>query len=269
MQENEDETPLEAVLFLARAESRVRILEHLIAADSATQSELRTQLAASRTTISRSLQSLMNKGWVDKSGDEYQLTRAGALISEAFGELLDTVEDVGELAEFLQRFPPDVDAPDFLAATDVEVTYSTDAAPYAPAQKQTEILHRADRIRMLLPAIDLESTRTITEQVTERGLKVETIVPPEVESIMESAEFAPLMSEKITTGRSSVFVVDTDIPFYLGLADEDQVQIGLADDEGLPRALLQTTDETIREWAEGLYEQYRAESRPKPVEELR
>ena len=124
--------------------------------------------------------------------------------------------------------------------------HPTDADPYAPARKQTEILQTADRLRVLLPAIDRDSTETITEQVTGRGLAVETVLSPGVESTAESADFAPLMREKIETGRSLVLVAQESPPFYLGLTDDDR----------------------IRAWADGVYEDYREPARIKPASEF-
>lgn len=259
---------LDQIRFLSRAESRVGIIEHLVESGEATQRELRAELEASRTTVSRSLQSLAERGWIERSNGAYRLTHSGQTIAQEFARMLDAVEAVDELSEFLRLFPSDVDAPDFLDADDVDVTYSTDADPYAPARKQTEVLHTADRIRVLLPAIDLDSTRTITEQVTERGLEVETIVSPDVESVIESDEFSPLIREKMATERSTVYVAESALPFYLGLTAGGFVQIGLADEEGLPRALFETTDETIGEWARAVYEDYRETARRKSIEEF-
>lgn len=263
-----NDTPLNQLLFLVRAESRVRIIEHLVKSGPATQRELRTHLDASRTTISRSLQSLVNRSWVEESDGAYRLSRAGQIIAAEFARMLDTVKTVEELSEFLRWFPADVTAPDFHDVSDVQVTYSTDADPYAPARKQTEILHTADRLRILLPAIELESTKVITEQVTQHGLEVETVMSPGVESTIESEEFASLMREKVRTGRSSVFIAQDSLPFYLSLADDGPVQIGLADDEGLPRSLLETEDEDIREWAEIVYQNYRETARLKSASEF-
>ena len=263
-----DASALDQIVFLSRAESRARIVERLRRAGPATQRELRTELDASRTTVSRSLKALAERGWIARSDGAYRLTESGRRIAAEFARMLDTVEAVEELSEFLRLFPADVDAPDFLDASGVEVTYSTEADPYAPARKQTEVLHTADRLRMLLPAIDLDSTEAINEQVTERGLEVETVVSPDVESVMESAEFSPLVREKLATGRSTILVAGSPLPFYLGLADAELVQIGLADEEGLPRALLETTDGTVRTWARGLYEDYRESARRKQVEEF-
>lgn len=266
MQSNGDGTPRDRILFLSRAESRVRLLEHLSESGAATQRELRTHLDVARTTVSRSLQSLTDQGWVERSEGAYRLTRAGQTVAEEFMGLLDTVEAVEELGEFLRWFPTDVDAPDFVDMDEFEVTYPTDADPYAPARQQTEILQTAKRLRILLPAIDRDSTETITEQVTERGLEVETIVSPDVESTMESAEFAPLVEEMMRTGRSTMFVAQEGLPFYLGLTDDGCVQIGLADAEGFPRALLATTDERVRKWAENLYREHWGRAEHKPIE---
>lgn len=260
--------PRERVLFLLRAQSRLRIVEHLAANGPATQRALRTELDAARTTVSRATTALADGGWIERVDGAYRLTRSGRALTEAVLELLDTVDRIDDLGEFLRWLPAGVDAPDFHDAEDVEVTYSTPAAPYAPARTQTEILYTADRLRVLLPAIERDSTETLVEQVTDRGLTVESVVSPDVEATMESEEFAPLMREKGRTGRSTVYVAQDPCPFYLGLADDGRTQVGLADDDGLPRALLETTDDAVREWGEQIYQRYRDDARRKPVSEF-
>jgi predicted transcriptional regulator len=265
---DEGTDPLGQIRFLARAESRVRIVELLSESEAMTQRELRTQLDASRTTVARSLRSLEERGWVTND-DGYRLTRLGAAIGSEFSGLLDTVRQVEELSEFLRWFPTDEFAPDFLDVDDAAVISASEGDPYAPARKQTDILRTADRVRMLLPSVDLEGTKTIAEQVTEHGLEAETIVASGLEGTLESADFAPLLREKIETGRSTVLVSQAELPFYLGLADDGRVQIGVEDDEGFPRALLETTDDGVRDWADGLYREYREQARHKPAEEFR
>lgn len=264
----DDVAPLEQVRFLARADSRVDVLKYLAEDGAATQRELRTELDASRTTVSRALQSLAAEDWVGSENGKYRLTLVGNVVAAEFTGLLETMRTVDELAEFLRWFPADVDAPDFQHASDVEVTTPTDADPFAPARTQTEVLHTADDLRVLLPAVELDSTKTLVEQVTDRGLDVESVVTPTVEATFEDDPYAPLMQETIETGRSTVYVTPDDLPFYLGLADDDRTQVGLAGQDGLPRALLETTDEDVREWAEDVYEDYRESARRKPVEDF-
>jgi predicted transcriptional regulator len=262
-----DPAPLEQVRFLTRADSRVDVLAALAEDGPATQRTLRADLDVSRTTVARALQSLADADWVATEDGAYHLTPAGRIVVAEFTGLLETMATVDELAEFLRWFPADLDAPDFHRA-DVEVTTSTDADPYAPARTQTEILHDADRLRILLPAVERESTETLVEEVTEHGLEVESVVPPDVEATMESESFAPLLRQTLETGRSTVYITDEPLPFYLGLAADDTVQVGVADADGLPRALLETTDDEVREWAESVYADYREAAQRKPLEDF-
>jgi hypothetical protein len=62
-----------------------------------------------------------------------------------------------------------------------------------------------------------------------------------------------------------MLVSPTELPFYLGLTDDGCVQIGVEDDDGLPRSLLETTDGDVMEWAESVYRKYRAEAEPKSI----
>lgn len=266
MSSDDDPEPLDQVRFLARADSRVRIVEQLLAAP-ASQRELRTRLDSSRTTVARALRSLADRGWVEDDGGTYRLTRAGRIVGGEFVGLLETVERTRELEGFLEWFPDDHPAPDFGALSDATVTTTGEGEPYAPARKQSEILTDADRLRILLPSIDLDATRLLVEQV-ERGLEVETVVDPDLEATMATGEFAPLVRRTIETGRSTIHVAETELPFYLGLADDGRVQIGVEDDEGLPRALLETTDAGVRAWAEDVYREYREPAREKPAAEF-
>ncbi|QLG48823.1 hypothetical protein [Natrinema halophilum] len=193
---------------------------------------------------------------------------AGTCTRQARADYYETVRITDELSDFLQYFPIDESAPDFLALTDAEVTSSSNGDPYAPARKQTEILRTADRLQFFLLSIDFGGTKMITEQVTQHGLEVETVVTPTLEATIESDQYASLIREKMETGRSTMFVSQQRLPFYLGLAYDGRVQIGVEDDEGIPRSLLETSDETVREWVEGVYRTYRESVRRKSLEEF-
>jgi hypothetical protein len=57
------------------------------------------------------------------------------------------------------------------------------------------------------------------------------------------------------TGRCRVFQADEHPPYFVGVMD-DVVQIG-ADEGGEPRALVESTDPAVRDWAEATYERFR------------
>lgn len=264
-----DETdPVEQISFLTRSKSRVRALEILLEAGPVTQRELRTRLDASRSTTARTLTALENRDWIEKEGGSYRLTPVGKIVAEEFGELVASLRMTEELSEFLTWFPYSEFDVDLAQLRESTITTSSSSDPYAPGRKQTELLQTANRFRGFLPAIDLEGTRVVREQIAERGFEAEIVVSADVGETIATGEFADLFRAQLETGRLTVLAHDGDLPFYLGLADADTVQIGVEDDEGFPRALLETDSEPVRSWAESVYRTYRREARPKPIEEF-
>ena len=258
---------LSDVLFLARSAARVRILRHLLESGPATQQEIREELSASRSTVTRTLAALAEREWVRTADGAYRLTPFGKVLTENFLDLLDSFHLASDLAAFLVWFPYrefDLDVEQLREAT---ITRSTDGDPYAPARRQTELFETTDRFRGFLPSIGLEGTKVVHEQITGDALEAEVIVSPSVESTIESGEFATLFREKLRTDRTTVLVAE-DVPFYLGLADDRTVQIGVEDGEGFPRALVESRNPSVREWAESVYRRYRQRAREKPIAEF-
>lgn len=264
----DEATPIDQISFLARSESRVRALERLLEAGPATQRELRTHLDASRSTIARTLSALERRGWIETADGAYRLTPVGTIVAEEFGDLVDALRATDELSTFLQWFPYAEFDIDLAALRDATITTSTSSDPYAPGRTQTELLRTANRFRGFLPAIDLEGSEAVHEQITERDFAAEIVVSTAVGETIETGEYADLFREQIGTGRLTVLVHDGDLPFYLGLADDGRVQIGVEDDEGFPRALLDAEAAPVGEWAEGVYDEYRAAARPKSLDEF-
>jgi predicted transcriptional regulator len=261
-----DDAALEQITFLARSESRVRILTHLLESGSATTREFRTHLEASRSTVARSLNSLEERNWIESEAGEYRLTGVGTLVAEDFLDLSETIRTAGELSAFLRWFPLAEFDLELDQLRDADVTVYTGSDPYAPGRAQNEFVRSTDRFRAFLPAIDLEGAKLAHERIVNGELDAELVVTEEVEETVTSGEFARLFREKLETGRLSVQVAEDRLPFYLGLAADGRVQLGVEDDDGFPRALFESSSESIREWAERLYEDYRAGSRPKPLE---
>ncbi|WP_436924315.1 helix-turn-helix transcriptional regulator [Halosimplex amylolyticum] len=264
---DESQDAVGQVAFLARSETRVRLLERLRETGPSTQRELGAHLEASRSTVTRSLSALEERGWIERSAGAYRLTAAGDVVTDEFLSLLESIRTTDELSAFLDWFPYAEFSLDVSHLRDAEMTSAGPPDPYAPARKQTELLERTDRFRGFLPSLDIEGTRVVHEQIMERALEAEIVVSGDAEATIESGEYAELFREQVSTGRLTVSVVEETLPFYLGLAD-DVVQIGVEDDEGFPRALLETTNESVREWAAAVYERYRDRARTKPVDEF-
>lgn len=259
--------PLDRLSVLVRSRTRVEILERLASSGATTQRELRDCLDASRSTIVRALSALERQGWIERTPESYRITTSGEFVAEGLDELLETVRLTEELSAFLEWFPHGDVELDPASLRDAEVTTSTPSDPYAPARTQTEFVRAVGRFVGFLPAIDLEGTKIVRDRIANGELTAEIVIPDEVAETVRDEPYAPLFRDMFRTGRLSVLVVDR-LPFYLGLDGDDRVQIGVADEEGIPRALLETNAEPARSWAEAYYSEHRNRGRELSIEGL-
>jgi predicted transcriptional regulator len=252
-----DRSPLDQVAFLARSESRVRVLERLLTSGSTTRREFREALGASRSTVTRSLSQLEARNWIQGSDDAYELTPAGRLVAQQFLGLVESVETTEALSPFLDWFPYaeyPIDLDDLVGA---DIISSTGADPYAPGRRQTSFIDHHEEVWLVLPSIELESVRAAHEQVLTETLCLSVVVSDAVAERIVTDEFATLFREQIDTGRMDVYAVDGDLPFYLGFGGDATVQLGVEDDDGFPRALLEVESEPLHSWAEEVYDDHR------------
>jgi len=251
------------ISFLARAESRVRILECLSTAELTTRRELRDEISQSRSTIIRAVDSLVEAGWVREGPEGVRLTPVGAAVIEEFLDLVASVESAEELSPFLERFPLSELEIGTDELQDGTLTVATDGEPLAPVRQHTKRLRTTTEFRAVLPSIGIEPIKRIHERTLAGELDPEFVVPPSVETTIRSAEFAPLFEEMLATGRLTIHLTDS-ASFFLGLVDKGTVQIGVENDDGIPQALFETSNSRVRSWGETFF----ADTREAAVDRL-
>lgn len=256
---NSPDTTTDKICFLSRADSRVRIMEHLSDSSPVTKRELRDQLSMSRSTISRAVDSLAGVGWLTDESTAVRLTPVGELVITEYLSLAETIETAEELSPFLDWFPLSEFDITVAELREGEITAVSDGDPLAPARKQTDIVQTSSQFTGLFPSLDFSGSEVVHEQTVDGEFDSEMVVSAAVADTIRSERFAPLYREMLETGRLTVHVVD-DVPFYVGMADDGRTQIGVEDDEGFPQALLETSNEAVRAWAEQLVADYCAAS---------
>lgn len=248
------------VSFLAGSEPRASIVAALAAEGALSRDELVDRCGAARVTVGRNLDRLTERGLAVEDAGTYRLTALGDALAADFLDLLDTAAATADLAPLLEHLPPDALDLDPLALADAEVVVSTAANPYAPAERHAASLETAGRVRQVLPAVSGQSMEASADRILAGDLEMEVVVTPAVaETLLTDLadKFAPLRDcEHHTT-----HVYDGEVPYFLGLVD-DAVQIGVSDDEGIPRALAVTTSDRVGEWAESTWEDHVAAAEP-------
>ena len=249
-----DPAPTDQIAFLARSSTRVRVLEELSNSGPTTRSACRERLDASRSTVTRALSSLEARGWIESDGRSYELTPVGEIVATSFLELVEDLEVTADLRPFLEWFPYGATDLDLADLRDANVTAASEADPYAPARRQSELLGAVTEFRGFLPALDREGSELVHERITAGQLRAEVVVSSAVADALSTADYAHLHREMLETGRLTLFVVDDELPYYIGLTGRGAVHVGVQGDDGFPRALVVTETDGARAWAESVYD---------------
>lgn len=260
--EETDAEPVAAVNFLTQSPVRVAILDRLDETDRLSKTELRDEFDVSRVTVQRNLDALEDRDLIRSDVHEYEIRPLGELVADELDATIDTIAFAERIRPFLRWFPESALEFDMRALADATVVVSDSTDPYAPVNRHIEAMERADRFRCLLPAIGLPALTAAHERVVEHDQRQEIICSPVLESTVRSEpEYRDLVADILSHDDCTMRVADRELTYYLGLF-EAVVQIGVEDDDGIPRALVETEAPEIRSWATRTYDGYRERSEP-------
>lgn len=259
------QTAVETLEFVTRSPSRVRVLERLDAEGAVSRDALSAEVDVVRTTLSRSLSALADRGLIRERGQRYEITAAGSLVAEGLTAALERTDAAIRLRPVLERLDEEWLGVDPDRLTDAKVIEATTANPYAPVTHHAATLAEAERVRAVLPATGVDPLETSREAIDD-GAAFDLLLAESVaESVRTDRALADAFASIVDRPSVSVSVVDRDVPVYLGVVDRT-VQIGVHDDTGLPAALLESTDDRVREWALERFDALRREARPFELE---
>lgn len=250
--------PLEDIKFLAQSANRVRALE-LFSASAPDRRELKEELGVSTATVNRILDDFEAREWiapVDDTTRRYRATPSGALMSAAFGSLLDDTVRARALATVLRWLPAE-DLPfDPIRLSDATITLPGRGDPIAPVHRVVERMRNAARVRLVPVGYVAESLRANRDAVVEDGQSFEAVFKEEIlDCIAADPTATDHLSDLLEAG-CGVYQHTGGVPY--GVAEVDgQYAIGLVDDLGAAQALIETDDEVVGAWVRSLFETYR------------
>ncbi|TYL36094.1 transcriptional regulator [Natronococcus pandeyae] len=248
--------------FLTQSPVRVRILELLYENGELQKRELRDRIDASRVTVRRNVNALEERDLITITGRTCEITAFGEVVVEDVLPALKTVDVLERLRPFVRWFPDDELEFDMRALEDATIITSDSNDPYAPVNRHIEVMENADRFRGLLPAVGLPAMTVAYDCTVEAGYQHEIVISERLaQTVLNRRGYKELLDEMLASGNCNLFVSDREIRFYLGLFEEC-VQIGVEDDDGTPKALVETDAEEVREWAEQTYDHYLTQAKP-------
>jgi len=221
------------------------------------RSSIRDRAGVSSSTAYRAVESLEEKGVVEKTDGGYVLTPYGEVLHSKARELYSVAESGRSARHVLEAISDsEVDAdPEMFA--DADTTVSEPELPYEPARKFIEMFESSDSLRLLAassatPLFSRDMHELILDGRETEIVCTEPVVEVNVQKIPE--EEVDEMLENL-----SVYVHESQ-PFTLSIFD-DSVGVGKHDTEtGTLNAFVEAGSDEAYAWAEGVYESYKQES---------
>ncbi|WP_224448612.1 helix-turn-helix transcriptional regulator [Haloprofundus salilacus] len=247
--------PLEEIEFLARSQNRIHVLDAL-ASGPRTRRELESDIGASQPTLARILRDFEERHWVERRGTQYEATPSGAFVASSFTDLLANVETEVRLREVVQWLPIAHLDVSFEQFADARITRPTQTTPSGPLKRALELSANADRQLIVSYVLNHEMLETLHGAAVEGTQSLRGVLTREtVELLRRDPTSWRRFRELLDSENVDLRLADESIPFAMGIADET-VYFFLRDDEGLLRALLESTDDDVREWAVRTVDEY-------------
>lgn len=248
---------------LARSGNRVRLLETLLDEGPVEKCELAAECDVVRTTLQRNLDTLADRDLIQECDVRtYELTPVGEEVTRSLLELVKTTHTARRLAPLLKWLPNGAFDLEVRHLADAKLVEATEGDPYAPVNRHVAALETADSFRGVLSVVGQHALETAYDRIKATTAEHELVVGPEAATTLrEDSHYCDVVAELLETGQCRIYVSERSIPFYLGLVD-DRVQIGVEDEDGIPRALVETDAPDVFEWAENKYDEYRMTASP-------
>ncbi|MFC7251658.1 helix-turn-helix transcriptional regulator [Halomicroarcula sp. GCM10025324] len=247
------------IVFLAGSPNRIAVLSALSVDKPVDRHDLVEDLSISRVTVQRILDSLGSRGWVASEGRDYRITPIGEVIVEEFQSSLDTFESMERLSLVLPWLPAGFDV-DLRRLSDARITLPTWSDSVAPVRRAAELCRNLDDLRVCASGVAPDVIRGIRDAAVEDRAEVEVVATASAIDVIRDDSTMRGWFADLGDAGGQVYE-HPGHPYLIGLCDRTAV-IGVNDDAGMPRGLIESTDTVAYEWVRSMFDQCREESEP-------
>jgi DNA-binding Lrp family transcriptional regulator len=210
--------------------------------------ELAAELSVSRSTVNRAVRDLEALGLVERVDGAYRATELCRTTVADLDELTAAVGRERRLRAF-RRWVPDGTVDVDLSGADGRLYLAEAGNPYRMINRHVARIESSSRQRAVLPYVGLHAAETARDAIVDEGGEGEIVLCGDASSVLRTnGEFRRLIREMLETGRFRCHVAAESPPISASEFD-GTVQI-LADEDGEPRALFESTDEAVVRWVE-------------------
>lgn len=217
--------------------------------------ELTDELPVSRSTVNRAIRELETLDLVERTNGAYRATDLCRSTADRLSRLVDSVGYEARLQELRKWVPEGTLDIDLANADDAEVLLPEPGNPYGMVNRHVKRLRQERPHRSVLQLTGLHAYEVGRDRIVEDGVETDIVAQPDVVDVLVTdPEFEPVTAAMAETGVYRLFEIDEEVPYFVGVYG-DVVQIGV-DEGGEPRAVFESTDSRVREWANRRIDDY-------------
>jgi predicted transcriptional regulator len=251
--------PFTTVAFLAGSPNRVAVLDALLALGPVARPDLVEAVGVSRVTVGRILDDFAARGWVAREGGTCRITLVGEVVCEAFGSLLWTVESMDRLSAVQPWLPADFDVdPRRLASARITVPTWSDSV--APIRRAAELCAGLDVLRVCASGVAPDVIRGIRDAAVEDGADVEVVMTATALDVVRADPTMRGWFADLVDSGGRVYE-HPGHPYLVATCDRVAI-VGVNDESGAPRGLVESTDLAVFDWVTATVDRCRAAAEP-------
>lgn len=252
--------------FLLRSGNRTELVLALAEGAPLDRYDLERRLDASRRTVTRALDELGERGYIQETGEGYTLTAFGASVADAYRECRRRVERASAYRPFLEHVDTRVLDIDPALLEGAELTVASETSPFVVLNRILELREGAGRIREAAPGVERRSVEQLADRVRNgEDLEMEVVLPPEAAEVVgETDAFAADHGVAREDDAVDFYVAPEPFSVFVGVMDDTAVLA--SGEDGEPLAMVESDRPALREWAETRLDEFRDAATPLSAE---
>lgn len=255
----QDQTAYGDIQFLTGSPQRHSVLAALCA-EPARPSELCADIDATRTTIQRILAGFRDRQWVVKHDGDYRATVTGRRVCERYEALRVEVERAERFGPFATHLGPEADNLPTAALENGRLTVSEEGSPLAALSRFTEWLQSVEGEMQAISPVVARPFNEAGAELLQGGTRIEFVIDSAVLE-RSKAQYESALQFGADHDEMTIYVHEAPLPFGVALDDQSACVVAYDDNTNM-RAIVESTDSDVYDWATDVFERYRERSVP-------
>lgn len=251
------EAVLDELRFLLRSGNRPALLQAVHDEGRLDRYDLEQRLDVSRRTVTRTIESMTDRGYLRRDTDGVALTAYGSFLTECYRSLETDAGVATEYAPFLQHVPGEALGFDLRRLAGADLYVASEASPFALIDRTVDLRAETTTFREVAPGVEKKSIVQLAERVRAgESLDVEIVMTAAAaRTATDHDGYADGHRTILQSPDVDIYVHEEPVAMFIGVIG-DTVTLTTTRD-GTPHAMVETTDETVYEWAVEQLDAYR------------